>query len=109
MYVCLIISFHHHVTFDWSIKIAENKFGAFILLYLSFCFCCSMSTSNKRFFDDDITNSTSSIKKHLCISLVPSVPRGGTDYLHNHSISLDINSNSKELIFDAGDRIILCA
>jgi len=81
-----------------------------------------MSTSNKRFFDDDLLqqsfiNSTSSIKKRLCISLVPSVPRGGTDYLHkfslNHSISSNINLNannslfySKEMTLDAVDRMI---
>ncbi len=76
-----------------------------------------MSTSNKRFLDDDLfrqscINSTSSIKKRLCISLVPSVPRGGTNYLQNHSISSDINSNpnnslfnSKEMTLDAGDRV----
>jgi hypothetical protein len=81
-----------------------------------------MSTSNKRFFDDDLfrqsfVNSTSSMKKRLCISLVPSVPRGGRDYTHKfnlqHSMSSNINLNpdnslfsSKEMTLDAGDRVM---
>jgi hypothetical protein len=71
-----------------------------------------MSTSNKRFFDDDLfrpsfTCSPSSIKKRLCISLVPTVPRGGANYLS------DINSSPNNLLLslngttlNAGDRIM---
>jgi hypothetical protein len=75
-----------------------------------------MSISNKRLFYDDlcqqsfINSTSSSIKKRLRILLVPSVPRGGTDYLHkfslNHSISSDMNLNPKEIILDSSDRIM---
>jgi hypothetical protein len=81
-----------------------------------------MSTSNKRLFDDDLFRqyfifSTSSIKKRLCSSLVPSVPQGGTNSIQNscldHSMSLDmkLSSNnllcySKEITLDAGDRLM---
>ena len=66
-----------------------------------------MSVSNKRSFADDpfeqnITCSTSSVRKRLCISLVPSVPRGGRTYVHkislNHS-TLNINLNLTKLLF----------
>ena len=70
-----------------------------------------MSASNKRSFEND---STLSIKKRLCISLVPTVPRGGTNYTHQSSLSPNINLNSnkfssvlkEKLIFDAGDRVL---
>lgn len=66
-----------------------------------------MSTSNKRVFDDELLrqnfiHSSLSIKKRLCISLVPSVPRGGANYFNlNHPI---LSDNSKETTLDAGDR-----
>ncbi len=59
-----------------------------------------MSTSNKRLIDDDQFRPSfnSSIKKRLCLSLVPTVPRG-----ENKFPLLPIN-NSKQIPLDAGDR-----
>ncbi|UJR22597.1 hypothetical protein I4U23_025641 [Adineta vaga] len=66
-----------------------------------------MSTSNKRFFDDDLYRShfipsTTSIKKRLCSSLVPTVPQGGTNSINksslDHSSSSDTNLISNNLL-----------
>jgi hypothetical protein len=61
-----------------------------------------MSTSNKRFIDDDqfrpsFIPSNSSIKKRRCLSLVPSVPRGGNTF------PVSPTNNSKGIPLDAGD------
>ncbi|CAF3727149.1 unnamed protein product [Rotaria sp. Silwood1] len=74
-----------------------------------------MSTSNKRFFDDiDLfqqyfISSPSSVKKRLCIPLVPSVPRGGTNYIDkyilNHSTSSDNNLSTNNLLFYSEEMI----
>ena len=72
-----------------------------------------MSTKNKRFFDNDqyFVSSTPSIKKRRCISLVPTVPRGGANYTHNFSLNRSMSSDidlvhSKEMSLDAGDRLM---
>ncbi|CAF1414659.1 unnamed protein product [Adineta steineri] len=91
-----------------NVHVSKIKLSAFINPPYFFC---SMSTSNKRFFDNDLFQSTS-IKKRLCSSLVPSVPQGGTNSIHqsslDHSFSSNINltSYSKQITLDAGDRVI---
>jgi hypothetical protein len=60
-----------------------------------------MSTSNKRLIDDDQfrpSTLNSSVKKRLCLSLVPTVPQGGNQFL------LSSSNNSKKISLDAGDR-----
>ncbi|CAF3241027.1 unnamed protein product [Rotaria socialis] len=68
-----------------------------------------MSTSNKRFFHDDLSqqyslNSNSTIKKRICTSLVPTVPRSVTNFtrkstLNRRSISSDVKSNTNNSLF----------
>ena len=71
-----------------------------------------MSKTNKRFFDDDLFRQTfiSSTKKRVCPSLVPSVPRGGTNYIHQFRLSADLQSYANNIrlssTFDAGDRLV---
>lgn len=72
-----------------------------------------MSASNKRCFNDDlyrqsVIDSISSSKKRHCISLVPTVPRGGSDYLQKfRRMSSDVNLSPQEKkVLDAGDRVI---
>lgn len=70
-----------------------------------------MSKSNKRYFNDERYEQSSFDSKRICISIVPTVPQGGSNYLNKYHIYYsnlsDIDLNSKEkLILDAGDRII---
>lgn len=71
-----------------------------------------MPKTNKRFFDDDPFRHTllSSTKKRPCPSLVPTVPRGGTDYMHKILLASDLHSYSNNIrlssTLNAGDRLV---
>lgn len=69
-----------------------------------------MSKPNKRFCCDDLSqqyslNSNSSIKKRICTSLVPTVPRGVTNFTRKStlhcSISPDVNLDTNNSLLYA--------
>lgn len=67
-----------------------------------------MSTSNKRSFVNDENShqisTTKCIRKRFCLSIVPSVPRGGTNLTRSSSNEI-LSLSKEETLLDAGDQI----
>lgn len=105
-----VLAIHNLWRFVRSIKTLFS-FVSVSLVFFPF-FANFMSKTNKRFFDDDPFRQTyiPSTKKRPCPSSVPSVPRGGTDYIHKFRLSADLQSFSNNIrlysTFDAGDRLV---